>query len=54
VIERADRVELQAHNRIRFRDRFPTLNDRYLRAITLADGMTVHVAFPDRGFGRRN
>jgi formyltetrahydrofolate synthetase len=50
VIERAEKVEPQEHNRIRFWARVAALNDRYLRVITLADGMTIHNAFPDRGF----
>ena len=50
VIERAEKVEPQGHNRIRFWARVPALNDRYLRVITLADGVTSHNAFPDRGF----
>ncbi len=50
VIERAEKVEPQGNDRIRFWARVPALNDRYLRVITLADGVTIHNAFPDRGF----
>jgi hypothetical protein len=50
VVERAEKVEVQDQNRIRFRDGFPTLKDRYPGAITLADGVTTRNAFPDRGF----
>ena len=50
VIEQAEKVAPQEHNRIRFWARVPALNNRYLRVITLADGVTIHNAFPDRGF----
>ena len=50
VIERAEKNEPQGNDRIRFWARVPALNDRYLRVITLADGVTIHNAFPDRGF----
>ncbi len=55
VIERAEKVEPQEQIfflfwRIRFWARVPALNSRYLRVITLADGVTIHNAFPDRGF----
>ncbi len=55
VIERAEKIEPQGQIpfpfwRIRFRAGVPAVNDRYLRVITLADGVTIHNAFPDRGF----
>jgi hypothetical protein len=28
----------------------PELNGRYLRVITLRDKLTIHNAFPDRGY----
>ena len=44
------RVEPQEHNRYRFWVQLPELGGRYLRVITLADQITIHNAFPDRGF----
>jgi hypothetical protein len=44
------RVEPQEHNRYRFWIQIPELGGRYLRVITLADQVTIHNAFPDRGF----
>jgi hypothetical protein len=44
------RKEIQAEDgRIRFWTWVPEL-DRYLRVVTLPDGMTLHNAFPDRRF----
>jgi hypothetical protein len=50
VVESPIRVEPQEENRFRFWAAVPELNGRYLRVITLADKMTIHNAFPDRGF----
>ncbi len=50
VIENAVRSEPQEHNRHRFWARIPELGDRYLRVVTLEDRITIHNAFPDRGF----
>jgi hypothetical protein len=50
VINGAIRCELQEHNRYRFWAMVPDLGGRYLRVITLADKVTIHNAFPDRGF----
>lgn len=44
------RRETQADGRIRFWGAVPELDNRILRVVTLADGETVHNAFPDRGF----
>jgi hypothetical protein len=44
------RIERQEHNRYRFWVQLPELGGRYLRVITLADQVTIHNAFPDRGF----
>ena len=41
---------VQADGRIRFWGVVPELGGRVLRVITLADGETVHNAFPDRNF----
>ena len=50
VLENAIHSESQEHNRYRFWAAVPELGDRYLRVVTLEDKMTVHNAFPDRGF----
>jgi hypothetical protein len=44
------RSEPQELNRYRFWAAIPELDGRYLRVVTLADKVTVHNAFPDRGF----
>jgi hypothetical protein len=41
---------VQADGRIRFWGAVPELGGRVLRVVTLADGETVHNAFPDRDF----
>ena len=50
VIENAIKVEPQEHNRFRFWGEIEELEGRILRVVTLADRMTIHNAFPDRGF----
>lgn len=50
VIESPVRFEPQEHNRFRFWGPVPELEGRYLRVVTLADKVTIHNAFPDRGF----
>jgi hypothetical protein len=50
VIENAERLERQEHNRYRFWARITELEDRYLRVITLDDRTTIHNAFPERGY----
>jgi hypothetical protein len=50
VIENAEHSESQEHNRYRFWARITELGNRYLRVITLEDRMTIHNAFPDRGY----
>jgi hypothetical protein len=50
AIEQPLRVEAQEGNRWRYWVQVPELGGRYLRVVTLADGKTVHNAFPDRGF----
>ncbi|HXE30710.1 MAG TPA: hypothetical protein VN515_02790 [Terriglobales bacterium] len=42
--------EMQPDGRIRFWGKVPELGGRYLRVVTLADGVTIHNAFPDRNF----
>lgn len=41
---------VQADGRIRFWGAVPEFGERVLRVVTLADGETLHNAFPDRDF----
>jgi len=41
---------VQTDGRIRFWGKVPEFGGRVLRVVTLADGETVHNAFPDRDF----
>ncbi len=50
VVEHLIRSEAQEQNRYRFWGAVPALEGRYLRVITLDDKLTIHDAFPDRGF----
>lgn len=50
VVENAVHVEPQEHNRFRFWASIAEIGGRYLRVITLEDKITIHNAFPDRGF----
>ena len=50
VLQNAIRDEPQEFDRHRFWAAVPQFGDRYLRAVTLADKVTIHNAFPDRGF----
>lgn len=50
VVDQPIRSERQEKNRFRFWGQIPELEGRYLRVITLADWLTIHNAFPDRGF----
>jgi hypothetical protein len=50
VLENPIRVERQGNDRLRFWGTIPELGARYLRVVTLADGLTIHNAFPDRRF----
>ncbi|MFN2317919.1 MAG: hypothetical protein ABR551_02875 [Gemmatimonadales bacterium] len=45
-------VEVEPHGRVRHW-RYISALGRYLRVVTLSDGVTVHNAFPDRGFRGR-
>jgi len=49
VIQQPLKREVQPDGRIRYWGYIPELG-RYLRVVTLADGETVHNAFPDRNF----
>jgi len=50
VLQNPVRVERQENNRYRFWAVVPELGGRYLRVVTLDDQVTIHNAFPDRGF----
>ena len=50
VVEQPIRSEPQEHNRFRFWAAVPELGSRVLRVVTLEDKLTIHNAFPDRGF----
>jgi hypothetical protein len=50
VIEDRIRRETQRDGRIRFWAGLPELGGHALRVVTLADGITILTAFPDRGF----
>ena len=50
VIENPIRVEQQENNRFRFFGAIAEIDNRILRVITLEDKVTIHNAFPDRGF----
>ncbi|NGZ97755.1 MAG: hypothetical protein CV089_16805 [Nitrospira sp. WS110] len=50
VLENALRSEPQEGNRYRFWGPIVELEGRILRVITLEDKVTIHNAFPDRGF----
>lgn len=49
AIKQPARREVQPDGRVRFWIYIPEL-DKYLRVVTLADGETIHNAFPDRNF----
>ena len=50
VVESPYKSEPQKGNRNRFWATVVELEGRYLRVITLEDKVTIHNAFPDRGF----
>jgi len=50
VLENPIRVEQQEGNRFRFWGMVNELEGRVLRVITLEDKITIHNAFPDRGY----
>jgi len=50
TIQTAVFSEPQENNRWRFWAPIPELGGRYLRVVTLDDKITIHNAFPDRGF----
>lgn len=50
IIENPISVEIQSDNRVRFWGRIREFDDHILRVVTLGDRVTIHNAFPDRGF----
>jgi len=50
VLENPIRSEPQEKNRYRFWGRIDEFEGRVLRVVTLEDKITIHNAFPDRGF----
>lgn len=50
VINNPIRVEAQENNRFRFWGIVDELDGTILRIVTLEDKVTIHNAFPDRGF----
>jgi len=50
VLENPIRSEPQEKNRYRFWERIEELEGRVLKVVTLEDKITIHNAFPDRGF----
>jgi hypothetical protein len=50
VIKNPLRVEHQENNRFRFWGTVDELDGKILRVVTLEDKITIHNAFPDRGF----
>jgi len=52
VLENPLRVEQQEGNRFRFWGIVKNLEGKVLRVVTLEDKVTIHNAFPDRGYKR--
>jgi hypothetical protein len=50
IVENPLKTEEQEGNRYRFWGRVDELEGRIFRVITLNDKVTIHNAFPDRGF----
>jgi len=53
VIANPIQQETQPDGRLRFWGYIAELNGKALRVVTLEDGETLHNAFPDSGFPRR-
>jgi len=49
-LENPVKFEKQEHNRYRYWAPIDELDGRFLRVVTLDDQLTIHNAFPDRGF----
>jgi hypothetical protein len=52
ILENPLRVEEQEGNRFRFWGIVENLEGKVLRVVTLKDKVTIHNAFPDRGYKR--
>ena len=52
IIEKPIRVEVQGDSRVRFWGKVKEFRNLVFRVVTLADRVTIHNAFPDRGFKR--
>lgn len=50
IIANHHKKEVQPNGRIRFWGKAAELGNKYLRVVTLDDGVTIHNAFLDRGF----
>ncbi len=50
ILENPLRSEPQESNRYRFWGIVEELNGKVLRVVTLSDKLTIHNAFPDRGY----
>jgi hypothetical protein len=50
VLEQPLKSETQEGNRYRFWGKIDEFEGRFLRVITLEDKVSIHNAFPDRGF----
>ncbi|MBI4298822.1 MAG: hypothetical protein HY666_03585 [Chloroflexi bacterium] len=50
IVENPISKEVQPDGRIRHWGFIPELEGQALRVVTLADGLTIHNAFPDRDF----
>ena len=50
VIRNPHKTETQVGGRIKFWGKVEELGGKYLRVVTLEDGVTIHNAFIDRGF----
>lgn len=50
VIKNPYKKAVQSDGRIRYWGRVSELGNKFLRVVTLEDGMTIHNAFIDRGF----
>ncbi|MEW6714913.1 MAG: hypothetical protein AB1306_07480 [Nitrospirota bacterium] len=50
IIRNPIKKEIQPDGRIRFWGKIVIMENKYLRVVTLEDGITIHNAFLDRGF----
>jgi len=52
IIRNPLKREIQADGRVRYWGKVAELGNKYLRVVTLGDGITIHNAFPDRDFDK--